>query len=208
MCVFVRTKTVFRRFCRDGERGFETNSGGHVELSRMSSFQVDRCFVSRKMFAIMLCLCLRRMTVDQGGGSGVEGPIKPDRKPDGGEDGENADQASEETSTKRDGEETLNPSSAASPGSAPTLSSQTPSPAGVQVNPTALSPVLAAPSNQDQHHFLRSSVRPPSKRIRKDASSAALNGHGGAKAKGEWPYRGASAAHLSVHPFSALLSHF
>lgn len=124
------------------------------------------------------------MTVGQGGGSGVEGPSKPDRKPDGGEDGESADQASEETSTKRVEEETLNPSSAASPGSAPTLSSQTPSPAGAQVNPTALSPVLAAPSNQDQHHFLRSSVRPPSKRIRKDASSAALNGHGGAKAKG------------------------
>uniref|UniRef100_A0A9J7ZGM3 Protein cramped-like n=1 Tax=Cyprinus carpio carpio TaxID=630221 RepID=A0A9J7ZGM3_CYPCA len=126
------------------------------------------------------------MTVGQGGGSGVEGPSKPDRKPDGGEDGESADQASEETSTKRVGEETLNPSSAASPGSAPTPtpSSLTPSPAGAQVNPTALSPVLAAPSNQDQHHFLRSSVRPPSKRIRKDASSAALNGHGAAKAKG------------------------
>uniref|UniRef100_A0A8C1ZQT0 Protein cramped-like n=1 Tax=Cyprinus carpio TaxID=7962 RepID=A0A8C1ZQT0_CYPCA len=118
------------------------------------------------------------MTVGQGGGSGVEGPSKPDRKPEGGEDGESADQASEETSTKRVGEETLNPSSAASPGSAPTPtpSSLTPSPAGAQVNPTALSPVLAAPSNQDQHHFLRSSVRPPSKRIRKDASSAALNG--------------------------------
>lgn len=124
------------------------------------------------------------MTVGQGGGSGVEVPNKTDRKPDGGEDGESADQASEETSTKRDGEETLNPSSAASPGSAPTLSSQTPSPDGAQVNPTALSPVLAATSNQDQHHFLRSSVRPPSKRIRKDASSAALNGQGGAKAKG------------------------
>uniref|UniRef100_A0A672RN52 Cramped chromatin regulator homolog 1 n=1 Tax=Sinocyclocheilus grahami TaxID=75366 RepID=A0A672RN52_SINGR len=105
----------------------------------------------------MLRLCFRRMTVGQGGGSGVEGPSKPDRKPEGDEDGESADQASEETSTKRVGEETLNPSSAASPGSAPTLST--------------LSPALAAPSNQDQHHFLRSSVRPPSKRIRKDASS-------------------------------------
>ncbi|XP_016089818.1 protein cramped-like [Sinocyclocheilus grahami] len=120
------------------------------------------------------------MTVGQGGGSGVEGPSKPDRKPEGDEDGESADQASEETSTKRVGEETLNPSSAASPGSAPTLSSQTSSPPGAQV---ALSPALAAPSNQDQHHFLRSSVRPPSKRIRKDASSPALNGHGAAKAK-------------------------
>uniref|UniRef100_A0A8C2DB40 Protein cramped-like n=2 Tax=Cyprinus carpio TaxID=7962 RepID=A0A8C2DB40_CYPCA len=112
-----------------------------------------------------------RETTQKKGGWGESGPSKPDRKPDGGEDGESADQASEETSTKRVGEETLNPSSAASP-------------AGAQVNPTALSPVLAAPSNQDQHHFLRSSVRPPSKRIRKDASSAALNGHGAAKAKG------------------------
>lgn len=156
-------------------------------MSRMSSFQVDRCFESRKMFTNMPGLCLRRMTVGQGGGSGVEGPSKPDRKPEGGEDGESADQASEETSTKRVGEETLNPSSAASPGLAPTLSTQTSSPPGVQLNPTALSPVLAAPNNQDQHHFLRSSVRPPSKRIRKDAASPALNGHGGAKAKGEWP---------------------
>ncbi|TRY95642.1 hypothetical protein DNTS_017845 [Danionella cerebrum] len=119
------------------------------------------------------------MTVGQGGGSGVEGPSKLDRKPEGGEDGESADQASEETSTKRVGEETFNPSN-----SALTLPTQTSSPPGVQLNPTALSPVLAAPSNQDQHHFLRSSVRPPSKRIRKDASSPALNGHGGAKAKG------------------------
>lgn len=124
------------------------------------------------------------MTVGQGGGSGVEGPSKPDRKPEGGEDGESADQASEETSTKRVGEETLNPSSTASPGSAPTPSTQTSSPPGPQVNPTALSLGLAVPNNQDQHHFLRSSVRPPSKRIRKDASSPALNGHGGAKAKG------------------------
>uniref|UniRef100_A0A8C1J0C3 Protein cramped-like n=2 Tax=Cyprinus carpio TaxID=7962 RepID=A0A8C1J0C3_CYPCA len=129
-----------------------------------------------------------RETTQKKGGWGESGPSKPDRKPDGGEDGESADQASEETSTKRVGEETLNPSSAASP-------------AGAQVNPTALSPVLAAPSNQDQHHFLRSSVRPPSKRIRKDASSAALNGHGAAKAKGEWTSRRASAVHLSVwHP--------
>ncbi len=52
----------------------------------MSSFQVDRCFVSRKMFVIMFRLCLRRMTVGQGGGSGVEVPIKTDRKPDGGKD--------------------------------------------------------------------------------------------------------------------------
>lgn len=124
------------------------------------------------------------MTVGQGGGSAVEGPSKPDRKSEGGEDGESADQASEETSTKRDGEETLNPSNTASSGSTPTLSLDTLSPPGAQANPTALSPPIPVPNNQDQHHFLRSSVRPPSKRIRKDAASPALNGHGGAKTKG------------------------
>ncbi|XP_051572022.1 protein cramped-like isoform X2 [Myxocyprinus asiaticus] len=118
------------------------------------------------------------MTVGQGG---VEGTSKPARKPEGDEDGEIADQ---ETSTKRVGEETLYPASTASPGSAPTLSTQTSSPPGAQVNPTALSSALPVPNNQDQHHFLRSSVRPPSKRIRKDAASPALNGHGGSKAKG------------------------
>lgn len=174
----------------------------------MSSFQVDRCFVSRKMFTVVLRLCLRRMTVGQGGGSGVEGPSKPDRKLEGGEDGESADQASEETSTKRVGEETLNPSSTANPGSAPTPSTHTSSPPGAQVNPTALSPGLAVPNNQDQHHFLRSSVRPPSKRIRKDASSPALNGHGGAKAKGECPSLPVSPAQLSVHASSVLFFYF
>ncbi|XP_051996009.1 protein cramped-like isoform X2 [Xyrauchen texanus] len=121
------------------------------------------------------------MTVGQGGGSGVEGTSKPARNPEGDEDGESADQ---ETSTKRDGEETLYPASTASPCSAPTLSTQTSSPPGAQVNPTALSSALPVPNNQDQHHFLRSSVRPPSKRIRKDAASPALNGNGGSKAKG------------------------
>ncbi|KAI7803655.1 putative protein cramped-like [Triplophysa rosa] len=124
------------------------------------------------------------MTVGQGGGSGVEGPSKPDRKLEGGEDGESVDQASEETSTKRVAEETLNPSSTSSSGSAPTLSTETSSPPGAQVNPIALSSSTPAPNNQDQHHFLRSSVRPPSKRLRKDAASSALNGNGGAKAKG------------------------
>ncbi|XP_051989033.1 protein cramped-like isoform X2 [Xyrauchen texanus] len=124
------------------------------------------------------------MTVGQGGGSGVEGPSNPARKPEGDEDGESADQTSEETSTKRVGEETLNPASTTSPDSAPTILTQTSSPPGAQVNPTALSSALPVPNNQDQHHFLRSSVRPPSKRIRKDAASPALNGHGGAKAKG------------------------
>lgn len=186
----------FDAICRDGARGFETNSGGHVELRRTSSFQVDHCFVLRGMFTNMLRVCFARMTVGQGGGSGVEGPSKPDRKPEGCEDGESADQASEETSTKRVGEETLNPSNTASSGSTPTLSTETPSPAVGQVNPTALSSSTPVPNNQDQHHFLRSSVRPPSKRIRKDAASPALNGQGGVKAKGKWSSGRMSSAHL------------
>lgn len=186
----------FDAICRDGARGFETNSGGHVELRRTSSLQVDRCFVSRQMFTNMLRLCFARMTVGQGGGSGVEGPSKPDRRLEGGEDGESVDQASDETSTKRVAEETLNPSSTSSSGSAPTLSTEIPSPPGAQVNPIALSSATPAPNNQDQHHFLRSSVRPPSKRLRKDAESPALNGHGGAKAKGMWSSGRVSTAHL------------
>ncbi|KPP67399.1 protein cramped-like [Scleropages formosus] len=43
---------------------------------------------------------------------------------------------------------------------------------------------VPAPPNQDQHHFLRSSVRPPSKRLRKDSIAAATNGHGAARGKG------------------------
>ncbi|KAM6962513.1 protein cramped-like [Aplochiton taeniatus] len=38
--------------------------------------------------------------------------------------------------------------------------------------------------SHDQHHFLRSSVRPPSKRVRKDSSGSVINGFGSVKSKG------------------------
>uniref|UniRef100_W5M258 Protein cramped-like n=1 Tax=Lepisosteus oculatus TaxID=7918 RepID=W5M258_LEPOC len=76
---------------------------------------------------------------------------------------------SEVSSAERDGGELLTPAAAGPSTSAPVPSS----------SPSA----LPAPG-QDQHHFLRSSVRPPSKRLRKDAVASAVNGHSGAKGKG------------------------
>uniref|UniRef100_A0AAY4BLI2 Protein cramped-like n=1 Tax=Denticeps clupeoides TaxID=299321 RepID=A0AAY4BLI2_9TELE len=67
------------------------------------------------------------------------------------------DEEGEEPSTKRDEEEIPHPATSAAPSSTP---------------------------NPDQHHFLRSSVRPPSKRLRKDSLPQALNGHGATRAKG------------------------
>ncbi|XP_072549617.1 protein cramped-like isoform X2 [Salminus brasiliensis] len=115
------------------------------------------------------------MTVGHGAASGADGASKASRKLEGGEDEESA---AEQPSTKRDGEEeTLLPSAAAAvrPGSAPAVSSSSSPP-----NPVLGSP----PHGQDQHHFLRSSVRPPSKRIRKELAAPAVNGHSGARAKG------------------------
>ncbi|XP_076853273.1 protein cramped-like isoform X2 [Brachyhypopomus gauderio] len=116
------------------------------------------------------------MTVGSGGSLGAEGANNPAGRLEGGEDEEGA----ERTSTKRDGEETLHPSATGSSGSPRT----SPSPSGPQSNPPALVSPPPAPHSQDQHHFLRSSVRPPSKRIRKDTVAATVNGHGGARAKG------------------------
>ncbi|XP_036445645.1 protein cramped-like isoform X2 [Colossoma macropomum] len=114
------------------------------------------------------------MTVGHGAASGADGASKAARKLEGGEDEESA--AAEQPSTKRDGEEeTLLPSAAVRPGSTPSLSSSSSSP-----NPSLGSP----PHGQDQHHFLRSSVRPPSKRIRKELAAPAVNGHSGARARG------------------------
>ncbi|KAG5279635.1 hypothetical protein AALO_G00079930 [Alosa alosa] len=123
------------------------------------------------------------MTVGQGDVSGGEGPKKPARKLEGCEE-ESGDQASEETSTKRDEEEILNPSTAASSSLTPSIPTSTPNPSGPPANLQSNTSPPAVPQNQDQHHFLRSSVRPPSKRLRKDLVAPALNGNGGAKAKG------------------------
>ncbi|MCI4384942.1 hypothetical protein PGIGA_G00044780 [Pangasianodon gigas] len=113
------------------------------------------------------------MTVGQQAGSGVEGSNKPIRKLEGCEEEESAERTpSEQPSTKRDGEEAPSPCAALASGSSP-------NPSGAQPNPAGLG---SPPAAHDQHHFLRSSVRPPSKRIRKDGP--AVNGHSGTKTKG------------------------
>lgn len=114
------------------------------------------------------------MTVGQQAGSVVESSNKPIRMPEGCEEEESAERTpSEQPSTKRDGEEAPSPCAALTSGSSP-------NPSGTQPNPAGLGPPPAA---HDQHHFLRSSVRPPSKRIRKDGP--AVNGHSGTKTKGK-----------------------
>nr|XP_057904324.1 protein cramped-like isoform X1 [Doryrhamphus excisus] len=117
------------------------------------------------------------MTPGSREGIGVDGRRNPSRKADGCDEEESGEQASEERSTKGDDRvEVLNPAaSALSPGSA------RPGPGSTQRPQTLAEP--GAPCH-DQHHFLRSSVRPPSKRIRKDSIGSAVNGHGGAKSKG------------------------
>lgn len=72
-----------------------------------------------------------------------------------------------------------------------------PAPAG---GPQAPSPPPACP--QDQHHFLRSSVRPQSKRLRKDSSGAGGSssaGSSGPRGKGTGdpnPFQGVPCAYL------------
>lgn len=113
-------------------------------------------------------LSRRRMTVKLGdAGSGEEGLKKlgkrtADEESLDGEGPGGAD-AADSSSTKRDG--------------------QTPRAAGAPAPPRGL-PTPSPPqgSPQDQHHFLRSSVRPQSKRPRKDAPCAV--GSGGASGSG------------------------
>ncbi|XP_060757900.1 protein cramped-like isoform X2 [Neoarius graeffei] len=113
------------------------------------------------------------MTVGQQAGSGVEGSNKPIGKLEGCEEEQSAERTpSEQPSTKRDAEEAPSPC-------ALLASSSSPNPSGTQPNPAGLG---SPPAAHDQHHFLRSSVRPPSKRIRKDGP--AVNGHTGTKSKG------------------------
>uniref|UniRef100_A0A669DFW7 Protein cramped-like n=1 Tax=Oreochromis niloticus TaxID=8128 RepID=A0A669DFW7_ORENI len=126
------------------------------------------------------------MTPGSREGIGVDGRRNPSRKPDGCDEEESGEQASEERSTKgEDGVEILNPSATGlSSGSAPVLPASAPNrtgPGSTQLPQTSAEP---GPPGPDQHHFLRSSVRPPSKRIRKDSIGSSINGHGGAKSKG------------------------
>ncbi|XP_042828328.1 protein cramped-like isoform X1 [Panthera tigris] len=117
--------------------------------------------------------CPARMTVklgDGGGGGGEDGLKRLGKRsaeedslegegPGGGDAAEESGGTKRDARTPRDG------------GDGP------PAPAG---GPQAPSPPPACP--QDQHHFLRSSVRPQSKRLRKDSSCA--GGSGGAGGSG------------------------
>uniref|UniRef100_A0A3B3CDV7 Protein cramped-like n=1 Tax=Oryzias melastigma TaxID=30732 RepID=A0A3B3CDV7_ORYME len=100
-------------------------------------------------------------------------------KPDGCDEEESGEQASEERSTKGDDRvEILNPSATGlGSGSAHVLPASPPNRTGLGSNQQPPTPSEPAPPCHDQHHFLRSSVRPPSKRIRKDSISATINGH-------------------------------
>ncbi|AWP18739.1 putative protein cramped-like [Scophthalmus maximus] len=126
------------------------------------------------------------MTLGSREGIGVDGRRNPSRKPEGCDEEESGEQASEERSTKGDdGVEILNPSATAlSPGAAPLLPASPPDRTGPGSTPQPQTSAESAPPCHDQHHFLRSSVRPPSKRIRKDSIGSAINGHGGARSKG------------------------
>lgn len=163
------------------ERGFETNSGGHVWETPTSSLEVHFARRLAPNVTYLARMCPGSMTLGSREAIGADGRRNPSRKPEGCAEEESAEQASEERSTKGDERvEILNPSTAAlSPGSAPLLRDSSPN--RVQ-HPHAIAE--SAPPCHDQHHFLRSSVRPPSKRIRKDSIGSAINGHGGAKSKG------------------------
>ncbi|XP_029292972.1 protein cramped-like isoform X2 [Cottoperca gobio] len=126
------------------------------------------------------------MTLGSREGIGVDGRRNPSRKPEGCDEEESGEQASEERSTKGDdGVEILNPSTTAlSPGSALVLPASPPNRTGLGSTQQSQTSAETAPPCHDQHHFLRSSVRPPSKRIRKDSIGSTINGHGGAKSKG------------------------
>ncbi|XP_024128086.1 protein cramped-like isoform X2 [Oryzias melastigma] len=125
------------------------------------------------------------MTPGSREGIGIDGKRNPSRKPDGCDEEESGEQASEERSTKGDDRvEILNPSATGlGSGSAHVLPASPPNRTGLGSNQQPPTPSEPAPPCHDQHHFLRSSVRPPSKRIRKDSISATINGHGGAKSK-------------------------
>ncbi|KAI1896254.1 hypothetical protein AGOR_G00092910 [Albula goreensis] len=123
------------------------------------------------------------MTVKQGEGSGDEGVKKLSRKLEGCEEEESGEQGSEESNTKRNRDEIPNPSSTGSSSLAPIPSTSTSNPPGPSPN-SHQQTSTPVPQNQDQHHFLRSSVRPPSKRLRKDPIASAINGHTSVKGKG------------------------
>ena len=125
------------------------------------------------------------MTLGSREGIGVDGRRNSSRKPEGCEEEEDGETGSEDRDTKGDGAESLHPSAADSPGLPGRV---TPGPVQTQPGPGSAPPLLTSteptPPSHDQHHFLRSSVRPPSKRIRKDAGGPAGDGPGGARSRG------------------------
>ncbi|KAI5097239.1 protein cramped-like isoform X1 [Silurus meridionalis] len=128
--------------------------------------------VKRKKISFMAEELENGMTVGQQASSGLEDSNKSIRNPEGSCEGEESaarTPSTEQPSTKRDTDRTPSPCASASP----------PNPPVAPPNPAGLS---SPPAVHDQHHFLRSSVRPPSKRIRKDGP--AVNGHSSTKSKG------------------------
>ncbi|XP_014869289.1 PREDICTED: protein cramped-like isoform X1 [Poecilia mexicana] len=126
------------------------------------------------------------MTPGSREGIGVDGKPNPSRRLEGCDEEESGEQASDERSTKGEERvEILNPSATGpSSGPAPVLPGSPPDRTGTGSNQQPQSSAESTPPCHDQHHFLRSSVRPPSKRIRKDSIGSTINGHGGAKSKG------------------------
>uniref|UniRef100_A0A3B5PQ34 Protein cramped-like n=1 Tax=Xiphophorus maculatus TaxID=8083 RepID=A0A3B5PQ34_XIPMA len=126
------------------------------------------------------------MTLGSREGIGVDRKPNPTRKLEGCDEEESGEQASDERSTKGEERvEILNPSATGpSSGPAPVLPGSPPNRTGAGSNQQPQSSAESTPPCHDQHHFLRSSVRPPSKRIRKDSIGSTINGHGGAKSKG------------------------
>ncbi|XP_023674951.2 protein cramped-like isoform X1 [Paramormyrops kingsleyae] len=124
------------------------------------------------------------MTVNPGDGSGDEGVKDLSRKLEGCEEEESGEQGSEESNTKRAGDGIPDPAFAgpSEPSAVPSTSTSTPTPPGHNSNAPQQTSTPTAQS-QDQHHFLRSSVRPPNKRLRKDAIASPANGHSGARGK-------------------------
>uniref|UniRef100_A0A3B3UNJ5 Protein cramped-like n=1 Tax=Poecilia latipinna TaxID=48699 RepID=A0A3B3UNJ5_9TELE len=130
---------------------------------------------------------LENMTPGSREGIGVDGKPNPSRRLEGCDEEESGEQASDERSTKGEERvEILNPSATGpSSGPAPVLPGSPPDRTGTGSNQQPQSSAESTPPCHDQHHFLRSSVRPPSKRIRKDSIGSTINGHGGAKSKAE-----------------------
>ncbi|XP_029606116.1 protein cramped-like isoform X3 [Salmo trutta] len=121
------------------------------------------------------------MTVGLRDGIGVDGPNNWARKLEGCDEEESGDQGSEERSTKRDGVEIHTLSTTGCSSSAPVITTSVSNPSGPC---SSQQPRSSTAPSHDQHHFLRSSVRPPSKRIRKDSIAPNINGPNGAKSKG------------------------